>query len=68
MITKNMKQVEELLYHDVFFRTHQSYIVNLNHVKEFHKNDGGYIMMEDNVSIPVSRINKKLLLEAMSNL
>lgn len=68
LISKNMKQVEELLDHPVFYRTHQSYIVNLNYVKEYYKNDGGYLILKNQESIPVSRNNKKQLLTAIENI
>ena len=68
LVSKNMKQVEELLTHPVFYRTHQSYIVNLQYVKEYYKNDGGYLILQNQESIPVSRNNKKLVLEAIENI
>ncbi|AEV97241.1 DNA-binding response regulator [Niastella koreensis] len=51
-------EYESLLGPYGFIRCHQSYIINKNHVKSWVKEDGGYLLMEDNSQIPVSR-NKK---------
>jgi two-component system LytT family response regulator len=51
-------EYESLLGPYGFIRSHQSYIINKNHVKSWVKENGGYLLMEDNSQIPVSR-NKK---------
>ncbi len=57
VITKKIKEVYESLPKDDFFRIHNSYVVNLNYVKEFYKSDG-YVVLEGNYKIPVSRQRK----------
>ena len=37
-----------------FLRVHQSHLVNLQYVKEFIKSDGGYLVLKDKKTIPVS--------------
>lgn len=62
VITKKLKEVNELLPKDHFFRIHNSYIVNLDKIKEFYKTDG-YVMLEGNHKIPVSRQKKSEFLD-----
>ena len=45
-----------------FFRIHNSFIVNLNKIKEFYKTDG-YVITENNHKIPVSRQKKSEFLD-----
>ncbi|MFI5173205.1 MAG: LytR/AlgR family response regulator transcription factor [Chitinophagales bacterium] len=58
-VSKPLKVFEDNLKDQVFFRVHRSYIINLNHVKEFLREDGGVIVMADNtkIQLPKSRIN-----------
>ena len=57
VLTKKLKEVGELLPDDSFFRIHNSFIINLNKIKEFLKTDG-YVVLENNKKIPVSRQRK----------
>ena len=43
-----LKECEELLPEQYFFRTHHSHIINLNYMSRYVKGRGGYIVMEDN--------------------
>src|SRR5690606_22778727 len=53
LITKKLKEVNELLPEHYFFRIHNSFIINLSKIKEFIKNEG-YVVMESNHKIPVA--------------
>lgn len=64
VITKKLKEVNELLSDDYFFRIHNSYIVNLDKIKEFYKTDG-YVMLDGNHKIPVSRQKKTEFLDKL---
>lgn len=64
VVTKKLKEVNTLLPEDVFFRIHNSYIINLKKVKEFYKTDG-YVVLEQNHKIPVSRQKKTAFLEKL---
>lgn len=57
VVTKKIKEIDALLPENYFFRIHNSYIINLNKIKEFVKNDG-YVVMESNDKIPVARQRK----------
>jgi two-component system, LytTR family, response regulator len=62
-VSKNLKSVTELLESHLFFRCHNSHIINLRKVKKFHTGDGFFIEMEDNSVAEVSRNKKDELLE-----
>jgi two-component system LytT family response regulator len=62
VVTKKLKEVHTLLPDEVFFRIHNSYIINLKKVKEFLKTDG-YVVLENNHKIPVSRQKKAEFLD-----
>lgn len=65
VLSKKLKDVQELIKTKSFFRVHNSYLVNINFIKEFIKNDGQYLILEQGISIPVSRSRKQSLLELL---
>ena len=58
LVSKSLKEYDELLGQAGFFRTHQSHLVNLDHILRYDKMDGGYLVMDDNSAVPVS-VRKK---------
>lgn len=57
LVSKKIKEINKILPENVFFRIHNSYIINLNKVKEFIKTDG-YVLMSNKQKIPVARQRK----------
>ncbi|MDF1696176.1 MAG: LytTR family DNA-binding domain-containing protein [Saprospiraceae bacterium] len=57
-VSRGLKQIENSLDGNNFHRVHASYLVNLDKVKSIHRNDGGYLIMENDYRINMSR-NKK---------
>jgi len=47
-------EAQELMPGSIFYRGHNSHIINLNWIKNYHKGRGGYILMEDDTSIEVA--------------
>jgi len=68
MISKTLKEYEDLLSDHGFERVHQSHLINLNYLKSYLKKDGGYILMSDNSTIPISLRKRKNLMELLNNL
>lgn len=64
MVTKTLKEYEELLNEYDFFRVHHSHLINLNHVKTFLKKDNA-VVMSDGTLIDVSRRKKDAFLEKL---
>jgi len=67
LLSKKIKDIEDLFHHNSFFRVHNSYLVNINYIAEYIKNDGQYLVLENGVSIPVSRSKKTALFQLLSN-
>ncbi len=62
LLAKTLKQVEALVEGRSFFRIHQSYLVNLTHIKKYLKGQGGTLVMVNGKELPVSRSSKDKLL------
>jgi len=54
VVTRNLKEYENLLEEYSFVRVHHSHLINFNYLKEYLKKDGGYAVMTDNSHVPVS--------------
>lgn len=66
MVSKLLKEYEELLEEYNFFRVHNSSLINLKHVTKYMKGEGGYVTMSDGSSVEVSRRKKNDLLMRLS--
>lgn len=58
MVCRFLKHFGEILPYP-FIRVHKSHIINANCVKSYHKNSGGYVVLEDNTEIEVSPTYKE---------
>lgn len=67
VVSRLLKEYEEILDNYYFFRVHQSNIVNLEHIKRYVKGDGGQVWMSDNTEIEVSRRRKDEFLSLLSD-
>ncbi|WP_178983284.1 LytR/AlgR family response regulator transcription factor [Winogradskyella helgolandensis] len=68
LVSKSLKEYESLLKEYGFFRPHQSYLVNLNHIKKVDKTDHGFIIMKNKKEIPISTRQKKNLIDLLDHL
>ena len=66
MLSKKLKELE-VQVNSSFFRVHNSYLVNINYIKEFVKNEGLYLVLENGTTIPVSRAKKTELQELLNH-
>jgi two-component system LytT family response regulator len=65
VISKTLKDFEDLLDDDQFARIHKSYIVNLKYIKEYSTIDGGIVKMTDGNQWSISRRQLDMFLEKM---
>lgn len=63
VISRTLSEFEEMLSNKMFFRTHKSYLVNLQHIKQYIKGSGGQLIMKDGTSVQVARARKEMLME-----
>jgi two-component system LytT family response regulator len=68
LVSKTLKEAEELLSGMGFFRIHASYLINMKHVVKFVRGDGGYVLMSNNQHITVSRKKKEEFFDLFSRL
>jgi two-component system, LytTR family, response regulator len=66
MVSKPMGQLEEILDGQGFFRVHNSHLINMNHIRQFVRADGGYVVMDDGATVSVARNRKEDFLELFS--
>jgi len=66
LVSKTLKEVEKKFNFQQFFRVHNSYLINVNHVKEYLKSDGGELVMSNGMRAGISRNKKTELLELLS--
>jgi two-component system LytT family response regulator len=66
LVSKVLKDFHERLYDHGFFRSHNSFLVNLRHVKKFLKKDGGCIEMSDGSIAYISRKNIDIFKQVMN--
>lgn len=65
LVTRTLKEFEDMLESDGFLRVHHSHLINLKHLKEFIKTDGGYAIMSDNSQVPVSVRKREHLMKIL---
>lgn len=65
LISKTLKEVEKWLLPHGFFRAHHSHLVNLQHIKEYVRADGGHLLLSEGHTLPVARNRKEDLLDLL---
>ncbi len=63
LLTRTLRDVQEVLEERNFLRVHRQYVINLDHIKLFMKGEGAYLVMTNDVSIPVARNQKEKLVQ-----
>lgn len=63
VVSRTLKDFEEMLTEYMFLRTHQSHLININHIISFEKNDGGFLRMADGSPVPVSKRKRDELMD-----
>ena len=61
LVSKPIYEYEEILKEYGFIRCHQSHLINKKYIKSWVKEDGGYLLLEDGSSIPISKQKKEQL-------
>ena len=58
LASRTLKDFEDILPADTFFRIHNSHMINLHFIKKYIRGDGGQVEMTNGDSILVSRRKK----------
>lgn len=65
LVSKTLKEVEKKFMFSQFFRVHNSYLINLDHVKEYVKGLGGELIMTNGLRASLSRNRKAELFQKL---
>ena len=65
LVSRTLKETEELLRDHAFLRVHHSHLVNLNEIVRYVKGEGGYLIMSNGQHLDVSRSRKEVLLQRL---
>ncbi len=67
LISKKLYQLNEMIVHPDIFKSHRSYLINLNHVQQYIRRDGGYIIMKNNLEVPLTTGRKETFMKMIKN-
>lgn len=68
VITRTLKQFEDILPSPPFMRVHVSFLVNKQHVRKYVRGDGGELVLSNGIHVPVARRKKQELLDSLEML
>ncbi len=69
LVSKPLKYFsDQLCDNEFFYKCHRSYLVNLKHIKQFLKQDGGYIVISNGNNIPIAKNKKEEFLKCVQTL
>ncbi|MCD6068967.1 MAG: hypothetical protein K0S33_3793 [Bacteroidetes bacterium] len=68
MVTKPLREYEELFSQHQFIRIHQSYLVNISFIKRYDKGEGGQLVLSNEKALPVSVRKKEQLMQLLARL
>ena len=55
LLSRTLKDVDEMLSPHGFFRCHQSHLINPAHLSKFVRSEGGYLVMDDGANVPLAK-------------
>lgn len=64
--SKTLKEFEDLLPHDKFFRIHNASLVNLKFIKKYDKTEGSQVVLTNGMVLDVARRRKDELLQLIN--
>lgn len=65
VVSKNLKEYENMLQDSNFMRVHNSFLINLGEVKKFVRAEGGYILMNNDKQVSISPGKREEFLKRM---
>ncbi len=68
IISKTIKEFDDLLSEFGFFRPHQSHLVNINYIECYKKPHGGLLVMNDKSHVPVATRKREALFSLFKSL
>lgn len=66
-LAKSLKEIEQIIQSDQFFRVHQSHLVNTQYIRKYVRSEGGYLLLTDGSQVSVSKSNKERLINLLKS-
>lgn len=65
LVSRTLGDIEEMLSPEIFIRIHHSTIININAVTHYNRTDGGFVVMDTNEKLVVSKARKEAVLQKL---
>jgi two-component system, LytTR family, response regulator len=66
LVARTLKNIEEMLPCEIFFRIHKSHLVNLNYIKAYSKTDGYHVVLENGIKLDVATRRNEEFIKALT--
>lgn len=63
LVSKVLKDIDEVLSGPDFYRVHSSFLININRIKKLVRGEGGYIIMDNDATVSISRSKRQEFME-----
>lgn len=67
-VSRPLLEYERILSGTCFLRVHRTYLINVHHVKEYQRGEGGVVIMSNGAAIEISRRKKEGFLSSMKQI
>ncbi|HNR85642.1 MAG TPA: LytTR family DNA-binding domain-containing protein [Taishania sp.] len=68
LVSKTLKEYDDLLAGYNFIRVQQSHLINLDYVEKYNKGNGGFVVMKDGSEVPLSPAKREIFFKIIENL
>jgi len=68
LVSRPLAEYEDLFAEYGFYRVHKSFLANLHKVERFEKEDGGYLVIDGEVKVPVASRKKDQLIQLLEKI
>ncbi len=65
LVSKSLKDYDQMLSEHNFYRIHHSYLINVDAVTKYVRGDGGYVVLNNEVTLDVSKRKKEGFLQKL---
>jgi two-component system LytT family response regulator len=65
VVSRTIKEFEDLLSENTFIRIHNSYIINKDYLEKYERGEGGQVIMSNGIRLDVSKRKKADFLKAI---
>ncbi|MBU6343181.1 MAG: LytTR family transcriptional regulator [Bacteroidetes bacterium] len=67
LVCKTLREMELMLPETAFVRIHRSHTIHLRHIKKYVRGKGGYVVLQNGVSLTVSSGQREVFLDSLKN-